>query len=162
MADRNEGVHLASNGGVPYWFLGTRMTVKADGAMTGGRFSMTEFTAPYGFGPPRHVHPEQDEAFIIVQGRIRVSCGEQDEWDAGPGSFVYLPRKVPHAFVVTSREPVVGWALCAPSGFEGLVAEVGEPATGPGLPAPVELDVARVADASARHGSEILGPPMRP
>ncbi len=163
--DGNSGIdrgdhayHLAKGDGPAWWFLGTRMTVKADRAQTGGAFTLLEFAAPRGFGPPRHVHHDEDEAFFVLEGSMRVACGSQ-QWDALPGSFVFLPRGVPHAYVVTSPQPVIGLQLTKPAGFEAFIAEVGEPA-GHGLPAPAPPDVERLAAAAVRHGNEIVGPPL--
>jgi Cupin domain len=72
--------------------------------------------------------------FFVLEGSMRVACGSE-QWDALPGSFVFLPRGVPHAFVVTSPQPVIGLQLTSPAGFEDFIAEVGTLA-GDGLPAP--------------------------
>lgn len=155
------GYHLDDGAGRAWWFLDTRMVVKADAAQTGGAYTLLEFSAPHGFGPPRHVHNTEDEAFLVLSGGLRIACGD-DEWDATTGSFVFLPRRVPHAFVVISREPVVALQLTTPGGFEQFVAEVGAPADREGLPTPTAPDVARLAAAAARHGTDIVGPPMDP
>ncbi|WP_219413882.1 quercetin 2,3-dioxygenase [Pseudonocardia nigra] len=153
------GSHLADGAGEAWWFLDTRMTVKAAGEATGGAYSLIEFAAPTGFGPPRHVHHAEDEGFYVLDGRLRVECGD-DAWEVGPGGFVLLPRAVPHAFVVSSPEPVRALQLTSPGGFEGFVAEVGAPAAGPGLPVPAPPDVPRLAAAAARFGTDIVGPPL--
>jgi mannose-6-phosphate isomerase-like protein (cupin superfamily) len=155
----HRGYHLSAGAGEAWWFLDTRMTVKADGARTGGAYTLLEFSAPHGFGPPRHVHRSEDEAFLVLEGGLHVACGH-DEWDAAPGSFVLLPRGVPHAFVVTSRQPVVALQLTNPAGFEHFVADVGRPAEGEGLPSPTPPDIPRLAAAAARHDTEIMGPPL--
>lgn len=59
-----------------------------------------------GFGPPLHLHASEDEAFYLIDGAIEVSCGDR-QWEAGPGGFVFLPRGIPHSFVV-SAGPVRG------------------------------------------------------
>ncbi len=52
-ADRADpGYHLTAGEGPAWWFLDTRMRVKADGARTGGACTLLEFSAPPGFGPP--------------------------------------------------------------------------------------------------------------
>jgi mannose-6-phosphate isomerase-like protein (cupin superfamily) len=118
--------------GTDSWFLDTRMTVKAGFAQTGGAFTLLEFAAPVGFGPPRHVHHVEDEGFYVLDGELVVECGDR-RWAAGPGGFVLLPRGIPHVFVVT-RGPVRGLQITSPAGFEDLVAEIGRPPTGPGPP----------------------------
>lgn len=153
------GQHLAADEGEAWWFLDTRMTVKADAARTEGLYTMIEFSAPVGFGPPQHIHRAEDEAFLILEGALHVVCGD-DAWDAEPGSFVFLPRGVPHSFVVTEGPVVRGWQLTTPAGFEKFVAALGEPARGPGLPQPSEPDVPTLARIAAEHGYDTVGPPL--
>jgi mannose-6-phosphate isomerase-like protein (cupin superfamily) len=153
------GVHHEKDAGEAWWFMDTRMTIKADGATTGGAYTLLEFTAPRDFGPPRHVHHTEDEAFVVLDGELRVECGD-DLWDVEPGGFVFLPRSTPHAFLVVSDRPVRALQLTTPAGFEHFVAAVGSPAAGPGLPAPATPDVPALAAASVRFHTEIIGPPL--
>ncbi|HEV7646940.1 MAG TPA: quercetin 2,3-dioxygenase [Actinophytocola sp.] len=152
------GYVLSESDGEHVWFLDTRMTVKAGGDQTGGAFTLLEWTAPVGFGPPRHVHKVEDEAFYLLDGELVVECGERRS-TAGPGSFVFLPHGIPHAFVV-SAGPVRGLQVTAPAGFERFVAEIGRPAEHLGLPEPSAPDVAALVAAGERHGNQILGPPI--
>ena len=117
------GYVLGAGAGDTRWFLDTRMTVKAGSAHTGGALTVIEWSAPVGFGPPRHVHQAEDEMFYVLEGELVVECGDQ-RWTAGPGDFVFLPRGVPHVFVV-ARGPVHGLQLTTPAGFEAFVEEVG-------------------------------------
>jgi mannose-6-phosphate isomerase-like protein (cupin superfamily) len=151
---------LRPGDGPQLWFLATRMNVKAGGAQTGGAFSLIEWSAPAGFGPPLHLHGRDDEAFYLTEGEISVECGDK-RFVAGPGDFTFLPRGIPHTFLVT-RGPVRGLVINAPAGFEDFVAEIGCPAQRPGLPEPTEPDIARLAAVAGRYGHQILGPPPRP
>ncbi|SHM58971.1 quercetin 2,3-dioxygenase [Cryptosporangium aurantiacum] len=144
--------------GPQWWFLDTRMVVKAAAEQTGGAFALIEWSAPAGFGPPLHQHNTEDEAFYLFEGAIDVQCGD-DRWTVGPGDFVFLPRGVPHGFVVADG-PVRGLQITSPAGFERFVAELGREPEGPGLPEPSAPDVPRLAEASGRYGHEILGPPL--
>jgi hypothetical protein len=50
--------------------------------------------------------------------------------------------------------------ITAPAGFERFIEELGRPAEGPGLPAPVPPpDVPWLIEVSRRYGIETLGPP---
>ena len=45
--------------------------------------------------PPPHVHSREDEAFLVVDGEIEVTVG--DEAIVVPaGGFAFTPRGVPH------------------------------------------------------------------
>jgi quercetin dioxygenase-like cupin family protein len=152
-----KGYALAVGGGTSIWFLDTLMTIKAGGEETNGAFTLLEWAAPVGFGPPLHRHDREDEAFYLINGAIEVTCGDQ-QWTVSPGGFVFLPRGIPHSFIV-SAGPVRGLQITTPSGFERFIGELGIPAAGPGLPPPMPPDIPRLIDASSRNGMEILGPP---
>jgi mannose-6-phosphate isomerase-like protein (cupin superfamily) len=158
MSSDERGYVLGAGEGTDCWFLDTRMTVKAGSAQTGGAFTFLEFSAPVGFGPPRHVHHVEDEGFYVLDGELVVECGDR-RWTADPGGFVLLPHGIPHVFVVT-RGPVRALQITSPAGFEDFVAEFGRPPTGPGLPEPSAPDVPRLVEATARYRGEILGPPL--
>jgi mannose-6-phosphate isomerase-like protein (cupin superfamily) len=158
MSSDAQGYVLEAGTGESRWFLDTRMTVKAGGAHTAGALTVIEWSAPVGFGPPRHVHHAEDEMFYVVEGEMVVECGGQ-RWTAGPGDFTFLPHGVPHVFVV-SRGPVRGLQLTTPAGFEAFVEEVGRIPDGPGLPEPSMPDVPQLVEAGRRHGNAIVGPPL--
>ena len=73
--------------------------VKASVGSTGGGFTLMESTTAG--GAPWHVHTREDEAFYVLEGTIVVWCGSET-FHAGPGSFVFLPRGIPHAWDVES------------------------------------------------------------
>jgi len=151
------GYHLAPSEGPATWFLDTLMTVKAGGEQTTNAFTLLEWMAPPGFGPPRHIHHTEDEAFYVLEGAMCVTCGD-DSWEATAGSFVFLPRGIPHSFLVTSEMPIRGLQITAPAGFERFIAGVGRPAPALTLPPPTEPDIERLVAAAARFGHTILEP----
>ncbi|MEU7696262.1 quercetin 2,3-dioxygenase [Microbispora hainanensis] len=148
------GYLLTPADGPHLWFLDTRMTVKAGADQTGGAFTLIEWSAPAGFGPPRHIHDREDEAFYILEGKLTIDCGDH-RWTAGSGDFAFLPRRIPHSFIVTEG-PVRGLQITTPSGFEQFIAELGRPAEHPGLPAPTPPDVPRLIETGRRYGQQIL------
>jgi quercetin dioxygenase-like cupin family protein len=152
------GYALTAEDADALWFLDTRMTVLAGGDQTRGGFTFLEWEAPEGFGPPRHIHHQEEEASYLLDGEMTVQCGDR-EWTAGPAGFVFLPRGIPHAFVVT-RGPARGLQITAPSGFERFIAELGRPADRPGLPDGMPPDIAALSEAGNRYGYETVGPPL--
>src|SRR3954454_2586806 len=103
--------------GQPNWFLASRMTIKATGESTNGAFGLTEALVPPGFSPPLHVHHREEESFYVLEGTLRVRCGD-DTFTAPAGTFVRLPREVPHSFVVEGDKPVRMLNLMTPGGGE--------------------------------------------
>lgn len=152
------GYSLPADAGEQLWFLETRMTVKAGGEQTGGAFTLLEWSAPAGFGPPSHVHRQEDEAFYLLEGELTVRCGDR-RWTVEAGGFVFLPHGIAHSFIV-SEGPVRGLQITSPAGFETYIQELGRPAAGPGLPEPTAPDIARLVEVSERYGTAIVGPPM--
>lgn len=46
---------------------------------------------------PRHVHHNDDEAWYVLEGILRVQSGE-NEIEARPGSAILVPRGTPHTY----------------------------------------------------------------
>ncbi len=135
------------------------LTVRAAAADTGGRLSLIESAGQTpGTGPRRHVHTREDEAFYVLDGRIAGYCGDQ-AWIGTSGSFIWLPRDVPHGFKVEGEDDARILQLSVPSGFDEFVRQAGTPATAPRIPDPGPPDIERLDAAAQRTGQTILGPP---
>lgn len=117
-------------------------SVKASAASTGG--AITVMVAPTTGGAPRHVHHREDECFYVIDGAISVEVGDEG-FEAGEGSFVFLPRDVPHAWDVLSGEATV-MIITVPGGFERFMREW------------VAAESDAVREVGMRHGIEMLGP----
>ena len=152
---------LRADEGRAIWFLSNRMTIKATSASTGGAFGLVESLIAPGFSPPLHVHHREDESFWVLEGELTMRCGDRS-FRAGPGSFVFLPRDVPHTFVVEGDVPARMLTLLTPGGGEGVFIEGGRPAEGEGLPPAGPPDIEKLKRVSERFGAEIVGPPMAP
>jgi mannose-6-phosphate isomerase-like protein (cupin superfamily) len=94
--------------------------IKASAASTGG--SLTLIESRLHSGPPRHVHDREDESFYVLDGSLTVYCGDH-VWDVERGSFVFLPRGVPHHFTVESG-PVTVLLIVTPGGIEAYFREI--------------------------------------
>jgi mannose-6-phosphate isomerase-like protein (cupin superfamily) len=53
------------------------LAFKVTGAQTGGRLLLVEHTHLCKGGPPLHVHHEQEEWFLVEEGRIVFQVGDQ-------------------------------------------------------------------------------------
>jgi quercetin dioxygenase-like cupin family protein len=148
--------------GEALWWIGMLATIKATAEQTGGQYTLVEILAPEGFASPLHVHHFEDEGFYILEGEMTFYVGDQTI-KAQPGSFLFGPKEVPHAFTVDSGPARLLFVL-SPAGFEDLVREMGEPARELTIPPqpeapPDEAEMQHLAAIGARHGAEILGPP---
>lgn len=147
--------------GQTVWFLRNHMTIKATAASTGGAFGLVESLIAPGFSPPLHVHHREDESFWVLEGEVSMRCGDRT-FRASAGSFVFLPRDVPHTFVVEGDRPVRMLTLLTPGGGEGVFIDAGRPAEHDGLPPASPPDIEALKRVSERYGAEIVGPPMTP
>ena len=97
---RQEALHVPEGGGTMLWVVDELMTLKASAEHTGGAYSLTDSVVPSGGGPPPHVHHQEHEAFWVLEGELEVQVGEST-FRANAGSFVHLPKGIPHAFTRT-------------------------------------------------------------
>jgi mannose-6-phosphate isomerase-like protein (cupin superfamily) len=137
---------------------GLQLTRKVTAEQTGGAYSLFEVTVGPGRDDGPHVQHREDECFYVLEGRFGFVV-EGEEVEAGPGSLVYVPKGTLHAFQNTG--PSTGRMLVSqtPGGlYEGLIEEVGEPATDEAtIPATDNLPEAeRLAAAGAKHGLEMV------
>ena len=147
------GYVLGPDEGEALWWAGSLNLTKLSSSAAGGGLDLVEHRVPAGYAPPRHVHADSDEVFYVLAGDFTVRCGA-GTWSAGPGSVVFLPRGVPHAFTVSPDGPGRTLIMTAPAGFVEVIASLGVPAPelvlpGPDLPAP---DPERLAAVARAHG----------
>ena len=154
-------VVLGPGEGTPVWFLGNLMVVKATARTTNGAYGLLESLVRAGASPPLHIHRREDEAFWVLEGKLTVRCGE-DTFEAPAGSYVFLPRDVPHTFRVEGDAPARLLTLLSPGGGEAFFVEGGRPAERATLPPPAPPDLARLERVARQFGSEFVGPPLAP
>lgn len=153
--------HLTAAPEPGLWFLNSRVEVRRPSAAGPDGLSILEHFMAQGDSPPTHVHRDEDEVFHILEGRVRFRVGEVEQV-AGPGETLVGPRGAPHSFIVES--PTARFiTVTTGAAFEGAVRDIARPATAPGLPAaqaPTAEMVTALADSFARHGIDIVGPPL--
>ncbi|WP_436120239.1 cupin domain-containing protein [Phyllobacterium sp. LjRoot231] len=80
------------------------------------RYTSVEIVAQ-GSGPPLHIHHNEDEHFIVLEGTVRFARGAE-LFDASAGETVTIPRGVKHARAVRSGMPAACCLRFAPGGFK--------------------------------------------
>jgi len=160
-AEETSLLTLSTGSGEVVWFFDSRMTIKATANTTRGQYGLVEALVPPGNSPPLHIHHAEDEIFWILEGHLTYRCGDET-FPAAAGSYVHLPRGVPHTFVVEGDSNARYLILYVPGGAENYFVEAGRPAEGDGLPPRGPMDIELMARVSAKFQMEIVGPPMKP
>ena len=141
-----------------FWWQGALMRIKARAADTRGALGLVEGSFYQGFGPPLHVHHREDEGMLMLDGEIRFRQDER-EFTAGPGTLVWGPREVPHAFKVLSAT-ARALVIITPGGFEQMFADGGLRASDTPAPPVQEYDPAAAIALAEKYGFEVIGPQL--
>ncbi|MBE7511724.1 MAG: cupin domain-containing protein [Anaerolineales bacterium] len=141
------------------WHLGALLTFKALGTETGGQFWALEGLADRNMAVPLHAHTHEDELWFVLEGEIRFITGTESRI-GGPGTFVYIPRHVPHTFQILS-ETARWFGVGTPAGLDNWFFETGEPALRLTLPPPPTAppNVEMIVASLKAYGTETMGPP---
>jgi mannose-6-phosphate isomerase-like protein (cupin superfamily) len=131
--------------------FGVQVDIMLRGEHTGGTFCTYEVIVPPGGGPPPHVQEREDEAFYILEGEFEILVGDRTTV-VGPGAYVFLPRRVPHAFKNISSATGRLLGVASPAGHE-LFFEDADRLAQAGPPSPEEA-----VAMCRRHGMEMLLP----
>lgn len=145
-----------------YFFLNHLASIKVRAGGSGTGLSLVEFTAPRGFGPPLHVHHEEDEILYVLDGEVRLGGPENDGPVLATGGVASLPHGVPHSFQVVSdgaRMLTISSGRRHNPSFDQFVTALGAPTDPAALPEPGPIDPGHVAAVCADHGMTVLGPP---
>jgi len=110
---------------------------EGDGALT----STFEIAVPAGYDVGAHVHTVGEELFYVLTGTLDLLAFEPvertpDDWHSwesptgqrhlrgGPGSLLFVPAGIPHAFANLSDEPASMLFQSAPAGHEFYFEEL--------------------------------------
>jgi mannose-6-phosphate isomerase-like protein (cupin superfamily) len=91
-------------------------TFKVLGKHTENRFTLGERIVTTGSGPSVHVHPNEDEAWYVIEGDLMFEIAGE-KFQGSPGAFVYAPRGLPVKFTVING-PAKLLVIYSPAGYE--------------------------------------------
>jgi len=136
--------------------MGGRFDCKVSGRDTGGDLCIYDTVRDAKGGPALHLHHSQDEWFYVIRGEFIVRVGE-DTVSLRPGDSAFAPRKIPHAFAMVSEGEGQMLVLFQPAGsMEDFFLQMSK--LGKGIPKNQEINL---KELWARHGMEIVGPPLK-
>jgi quercetin dioxygenase-like cupin family protein len=131
---------------------GGPLTFKVRGEQTDGALTAFENVVAPGDGPPLHTHSNEDESWYVLEGRLRFRLADERR-DAPQGSFVFVPRGVPHCFQNVAETPARILVAFTPSGMEAFFDRFAELPDGP-------VDPGVFARLGADVGMTVVGPPL--
>ena len=134
--------------------LGEGIEFKARAEETAGALTAFESAVAPGEGPPLHAHVDENEVLYFLEGRFRLRIGDTVR-DAPSGSFVFIPKGVPHTWqnVDEASGRLLGMFMPAAPGMERFFERFSA-AAGDGSAADA---FATLADAA---GMKVVGPPL--
>ena len=136
--------------GASFTFLDATFCVVLSGTDTGQRACSVDTNRHRRGGPPVHVHPDQDEWFLIREGEFDIRVGDVTH-HLMPGDSLLAPMGVPHAFANTTPTGRMLVTFMPAGGMEAFFAE----ASALAAPTPPEM-----AAVFRKHGMQVLGPPL--
>lgn len=156
-------VHRPAGTGPTTWAMGSLFERLVGADESEGLLGLSLVTQPPGVATPLHRHTREAEAFYLLEGTMTYRAGDET-FELSRGSFIYLPRGLPHAFRVTGESPVKFLGLTMPGHLLDLYDEVGIPAAERRLPGqdglPMDVEIARWNEVGPRYGLEVVGPPI--
>lgn len=154
-------IHRPADSGKTYSVVGDRYRLLASGKETNGAYCLLEAMVPPGGGPPPHYHTREEESFYVIEGEITFTV-EGKTITGTPGTFVQIPRTVPHAFKNKSDKPAQMLIQCVPAGFDEFILEFAtelSSADSPPIP-PSEAEIGKLLEAAPKFGMHIVPPPQ--
>ena len=116
---------------------------------TNGAYAIVESIAAPGCATPMHLHRNEAEQVLIIEGAYRIAVGEK-VFEMSGGDSITLPRGVPHSWRNISSEPGRMVVILTPAGFEQCVQTIRN--------SPPE----KLEAVAASYGCYIVGPPVSP
>ncbi len=150
-AATNEGFVVSAGDapryGGPSGGEGNVADILATGKQTGGVWGIWSYSAEPKFGPPLHIHKEEDEFFYVLDGEFAIQLGDCIRM-APAGSFVYIPKNVEHTYRNVRETPGKLLGGVTPAGFEEFFEEL------PGV------DAETIEALAKKHAMDSVGPPI--
>jgi mannose-6-phosphate isomerase-like protein (cupin superfamily) len=124
---------------------GELSAIRVDAEETNGIYSLVEIISNPGDGTPLHTHQNEDEHIIVLEGTVRIACGDK-VFDAEAGQVVTLPRKIPHAWGNRSNARLRIAVVAFPGGCEEALRMISRD------------DAVNIPSMAARFGITPIGP----
>jgi len=134
-------------------WLGVHYKTILNTSESGGVMSVVDSVSPPNSGPPRHIHHDADETFVMLTGDALFWL-EGDQFTRGPGQTMFVPRGKEHTFRIVSNSPSRHLVILTPGGFEDFFSEMAAKAYR------IPEDMPAIADCASRYHLSFTGPPL--
>lgn len=134
---------------------GVGVDFKIDGADTGGALSVVEHPFEVGALVPPHIHTNEDEVSIVLEGEMGFRSGDQ-EIVLGAGGYIVKPRGEVHAMWNAGSTPARMVEIITPAGFENYFREISE------LTSSGQFEMSAIVELSGRYGLPFAQPDWLP
>lgn len=143
--------HILGRGAIEW--LGVQYKTILTTDETGGAMSITDSVSPPNSGPPRHVHKDANETFVLLTGEAEFWI-DGEKFNRGPGETAFVPRGKEHTFRVIGSLPSRHLVIMTPGGFEGFFAEMAKGNFG------IPEDMEAITSIASRYHLTFTGPPL--
>ncbi len=126
---------------------GERCRIRVAAAETNGAYSVVEVLSDPGDSTPMHIHENEDEHFLVLEGGARIVRGDET-FDAPAGTTVALPRHIPHAWGNATNSTLRMIGTCWPGGVEAILPLIARGG---------DIDVKALG---AKFGVRVVGPTL--
>jgi uncharacterized cupin superfamily protein len=144
------------DGGRTIQAFGDTAQIKLSGDQTNGSMVVALGSSPPGGGPPPHRHQNEDEMFLVLEGKIRFLANGEWTEPLDPGTIVYTQRGSVHTFQNVGETICRQLIIATPSGFEQFFSECAKVFAAAGSDG--GLDMARILAISDEHQIEYVPP----
>ena len=150
---RRHKVLAAGEGLLRHSVPGETLLYKVTGDDTDGALDIFLLSIQPQSGPPLHIHHQQHETIYFTKGQYKVQV-DGDVFRCEAGGFVHIPMGARHAFMNVSDQPGECIVTFSPGATDKFFEELAPVVRG-GHP-----DPAKIAPIFAKHGWELVGPPL--
>lgn len=97
---------------------GSVLSLRITGEQSNGLVAVIEGVVQHG-GPPLHVHENEDEVVIVLDGELTYQVGDE-RGALAAGGLLWFPRAVPHAVANLSGRTCRFLTVVTPAGIEAF------------------------------------------
>jgi mannose-6-phosphate isomerase-like protein (cupin superfamily) len=126
---------------------GERFSIRVSSEETNSAYTMLEIVADHRNGTSMHVHQNEDEHFIILEGTARLAYGDKTV-DAPAGTNITVSKGIHHAWCNLSESPLRMLVLFTPGGIDEMFRTTSNGGAN------------NIADLLDKFGTRIVGPTL--